>query len=43
MVRRLKSEPSLADDFDGTSRFPKRELEALEVDYTDEERRSTPP
>lgn len=32
MVRRLKSE--LPPHFDGTPRFPKRELEALEVDYT---------
>ena len=38
MVRRLKSEPGLAVRFDGTSRFPKRELDALEVAYTAEER-----
>jgi superfamily II DNA or RNA helicase len=36
MVRRLKSE--LKDDF-GDDRFPKRVLEALEVDYPTEERR----
>ena len=37
MVRRLKSELP-RDDF-GNARFPKRELEALEVDYPAEERR----
>jgi superfamily II DNA or RNA helicase len=37
MVRRLKSELP-KDDF-GQDRFPKRKLEALEVDYPDEERR----
>ena len=36
MVRRLKSE--LKDDY-GDPRFPKRTLEALEVDYPEEERR----
>ena len=36
MVRRLKSELP-KDDF-GQDRFPKRKLEALEVDYPDEER-----
>jgi len=36
MVRRLKSE--LKDDF-GDPRFPKRTLEALEVDYSKEEKR----
>lgn len=37
MVRRLKSELP-KDDF-GQDRFPKRTLEALEVDYPDEEKR----
>lgn len=37
MVRRLKSE--LPKDDLGRSRFPARKLEALEVDYPDEERR----
>jgi ERCC4-related helicase len=36
MVRRMKSE--LPPRFDGTPRFPKRELEALEVAYTEKER-----
>lgn len=36
MVRRLKSE--LPPRWDGTPRFPKRTLEALEVPYTPEER-----
>lgn len=36
MVRRLKSE--LPPKFDGTPRFPKRQLEALEVDYPQEEK-----
>jgi ERCC4-related helicase len=36
MVRRLKSE--LPPRWDGTPRFPKRELQPLEVPYTDEER-----
>src|SRR5262249_8485792 len=38
MVRRLKSE--LPPRWDGTLRFPRRELEALEVGYTDAERRA---
>lgn len=37
MVRRLKSE--LPPRWDGTPRFAKRVLEALRVDYTDEEKR----
>jgi SNF2 family DNA or RNA helicase len=37
MVRRLKSE--LPPKWDGSPRFPKRKLEAIEVAYTDEERR----
>lgn len=37
MVRRLKAELPL-DDY-GRPRFPKRVLEALEVDYTDDEKR----
>jgi len=37
MVRRLKSE--LPPKWDGSPRFPKRELEPLEVAYTAEERR----
>ena len=42
MVRRLKAELP-KDDF-GQDRFPKRVLEALEVDYPAEEKRaSTPP
>lgn len=36
MVRRLKSE--LPPKFDGSPRFPKRQLEALEVDWSPEER-----
>jgi len=36
MVRRLKSE--LPPDFDGTPRFPKRQVEPIEVDYSQEER-----
>lgn len=36
MVRRMKSE--LPPFFDGTPRFPKREIQALEVPYTKEER-----
>lgn len=36
MVRRMKSE--LPPLFDGTVRFPKREIQALEVPYTKEER-----
>ncbi len=36
MVRRLKSE--LPPRWDGTPRFPERQLDALEVDYTDAER-----
>lgn len=36
MVRRMKSE--LPPLFDGTSRFPKREIQAIEVPYTQEER-----
>ena len=35
MVRRLKSE---IENWDGSPLFPKRELEALEVDYPDEEK-----
>lgn len=37
MVRRLKSE--LPTKWDGSPRFPKRRLEAIEVAYTDQERR----
>ena len=36
MVRRLKSE---IKNWDGTLRFPKRELEPIEVPYSDEEKR----
>jgi len=36
MVRRLKSE--LPPRWDGTARFPKRELQQIEVDYTAQER-----
>ena len=36
MVRRMKSE--LPAQFDGTPRFPKREIKAIEVDYTQEEK-----
>jgi SNF2 family DNA or RNA helicase len=36
MVRRLKSE--LPPRFDGTPRFPKRVLQPIEVEYTEEER-----
>lgn len=36
MVRRLKSE--LPSDFDGAPRFPKRLVEPIEVDYSQEER-----
>ena len=38
MVRRMKSE--LPPQFDGTSRFPKRHIQAIEVAYTDEEKRA---
>ena len=38
MVRRLKSE--LEKNWDGSPRFAQRELEAIEVDYSDEERRA---
>jgi superfamily II DNA or RNA helicase len=38
MVRRLKRE--LPPRWDGTPRFPERELEAIAVDYTDAERRA---
>lgn len=38
MVRRLKRE--LPPKWDGTPRFPKRELKALTVEYTDAERRA---
>src|SRR5439155_23454791 len=37
MVRRLKSE--LPPKWDGSPRVPRRKLEAIEVAYTDEERR----
>jgi hypothetical protein len=36
MVRRMKSE--LPPKWDGSPRFPRRELESIEVPYTDEER-----
>lgn len=36
MVRRMKSE--LPAQFDGTPRFPRRRIEAIEVDYTQEEK-----
>ncbi len=39
MVRRLKSE--LPPKYDGSPRFPKRKLEALEVAYTTEEKADT--
>lgn len=38
MVRRLKSE--LPPNWDGTPRFPPRQLEAIEVDYTEAERQA---
>ena len=38
MVRRMKSE--LPAQFDGTPRFPKRHIRAIEVDYTKEERQA---
>lgn len=38
MVRRMKSE--LPAQFDGTPRFPKRLVQAIEVDYTDEEKQA---
>ena len=38
MVRRLKSE--LPPHWDGTPRFPKRQLHAIEVAYTDDERQA---
>lgn len=37
MVRRLKTE--LPKDFDGRARFPERDIIAIEVGYTDDERR----
>ncbi len=38
MVRRMKSE--LKKNWDGSSRFPERKIEPLEVDYSDEEKRA---
>jgi len=38
MVRRLKTDPTFAKKWDGTTRFPPRVLESIEVPYTDEER-----
>jgi len=38
MVRRMKSE--LPTQFDGTPRFPKRYIQAIEVAYTDEEKQA---
>lgn len=38
MVRRMKSE--LPTQFDGTPRFPKRYIQAIEVDYTTEEKQA---
>ncbi|HWR66571.1 MAG TPA: DISARM system SNF2-like helicase DrmD [Bellilinea sp.] len=38
MVRRMKSE--LPAQFDGTPRFPKRLVQAIEVDYTNEEKQA---
>ncbi|WP_417384176.1 DISARM system SNF2-like helicase DrmD [Gimesia sp.] len=38
MVRRLKTDPTFAKKWDGTSRFPPRVLESIEVPYTNEER-----
>ena len=38
MVRRMKSE--LPPQFDGTPRFPKRHIQAVEVAYTEEEKRA---
>jgi len=38
MVRRMKSE--LPEEFDGTPRFPKRTIQAIEVDYTEEEKKA---
>lgn len=38
MVRRMKSE--LPPQFDGTPRFPKRHIRAIEIDYTKEEKQA---
>jgi len=38
MVRRLKTDPTFAKKWDGTTRFPPRVLESIEVPYTAEER-----
>src|SRR5450759_433452 len=38
MVRRMKSE--LPPQFDGTPRFPKRHIQAVEVAYTEKEKRA---
>ncbi len=38
MVRRLKTDPSFATKWDGSTRFPPRVLEPIEVPYTDDER-----
>lgn len=38
MVRRMKSE--LPPQFDGTPRFPKRSIQAIEVSYSDEEKKA---
>jgi len=38
MVRRLKTDPAFAKRWDGSTRFPPRVLEPIEVPYTEEER-----
>lgn len=38
MVRRLKTDPTFAKKWDGSTRFPPRVLDPIEVPYTDEER-----
>lgn len=38
MVRRLKSDPDIATGWDGTSKFPVREIAPIEVDYPEDER-----
>jgi len=40
MIRRLKSDPALALKWDGSTRFARRQLEAIEVDHTSEEKQA---
>lgn len=40
MVRRLKSDPELARKWDGSPRFARRSLEAIEVEYSQREKKA---